>query len=70
MNKNIKISFSLLLVFALMLALCGCSAKAKGVTLLPGGCEIERIGSGECVLSRRESERVSCMLVDNVKLVY
>ena len=46
MNKNIKISFSLLLVFALMLALCGCSAKAKGVTPLPGGCEIERIGSG------------------------
>ena len=46
MNKNTKISFSLL-VFALMLALCGCSAKAKGVTPLPGGCEIERIGTGE-----------------------
>lgn len=70
MNKNIKISFSLLLVFALMLALCGCSAKAKGVTPLPGGCEIERIGSGECVLSRRESERVSCILVEDYVYAY
>ena len=70
MNKNIKISLSLLLVFALMLALCGCSAKAKGVTPLPGGCEIERIGSGECVLSRRESERVSCILVEDYVYAY
>ena len=64
------VPLSLLLVFALMLALCGCSAKAKGVTLLPGGCEIERIGSGECVLSRRESERVSCILVEDYVYAY
>lgn len=70
MNKNIKISLSLLLLFALVLALCGCSAKAKGVTPLPGGCEIERIGSGECVLSRRESERVSCILVEDYVYAY
>ena len=61
MNKNIKISFSLLLVFALMLALCGCSAKAKGVTLLPGGCEIERIGSGILV----EDYVYACCVSDN-----
>lgn len=70
MNKNIKISLSLLLLFALVLALCGCSAKAKGVTPLPGGCEIERIGGSECILSRRESEQTSCVLVGDYVYAY
>lgn len=69
MNKHLKICTCL--TIALLLAvLSGCAGSEKGVIYLPGNCEINQIGGSECILSRRESEQTSCVLVGDYVYAY